>query len=172
MRAVCVCVCVTYISDICQIHWHICWCEWHWACRPSPSAPSPLYSPWHGTVLRLLYGVMRQTDETDGGSEAQSGVKLTGVLNYTTWSDNTSNTAGHFFFNANKTDFFSLTLYFLYHSNDHCLSFSFWIFSLCFLPSFPSVSPSHICPTPPPFFCFLYYTLRYLKWALIYLFIF
>lgn len=83
-----VCLCVTYISDICQIHWHICWCEWHWACRPAPSIPSPLYSLWHGTVLHLVCGVMRQTDETVGGFKVQSGLKLTGVFNYSTWSDN------------------------------------------------------------------------------------
>ncbi len=77
LRGVCVCtcvvvcvwlcVCVTYISDICRIHWHICWCEWHWARRPAPSIPSPPHSLWHGTVLHLVHVVMRQTDGTEGG---------------------------------------------------------------------------------------------------------
>lgn len=94
---VCACVCVTYISDICQIHWHISWCEWHWACRPSPSVPSPPYSPWHGTVLHLVYRVMRETDETEGGFEVQSGVKHTRRLNYSTWGHNTTNTVHHLY---------------------------------------------------------------------------
>jgi len=68
-------VSVTYISDIHQIHWHICW-----ACRPPASVPAypPPGCPWHGTVLHLLCRVMRQMDET----EFQSGVKLTRCLNH------------------------------------------------------------------------------------------
>lgn len=92
----CVCVCVSHIRHMSSSLTHL--LMWVTLSLQAHFIQFPPYSLWHGTVLHLLSGVMRQTDQTDRGRRAHSGVKLTAVLNYRTWCDDTINTVHYWAF--------------------------------------------------------------------------
>lgn len=84
---------------------------------PPPHHSPPLPSLTWNSLPVCSVGVMRRADQTDGGvSEAQSGVKLTAVLNYSTGSDNS----------ANGQSVFWVFFFFLQHTNDDVTTIVFY----------------------------------------------